>query len=53
MTEEEVQTFADTMQVKSRSKKADMVLMIKKYIGHVARAHEEAASAAKMAQPFD
>ena len=48
--EEEVRTFADTMQVKSKSARADVVLMIKRYFGHVARAHEEAASAAKLVE---
>ena len=50
MSEEEVQMFVDTMQVKRKSDKADMVIMIKMYFGHVAKAHEEAASAAKLAQ---
>ena len=50
MSEEEVQTFADTMQVKSKTEKADIVLMIKTYFAHFAKAHEEADSAAKMAQ---
>ena len=48
--DEEVKTFADTMQVKSKTARTDMVMMIKRYFGHVARAHEEAASAAKVAQ---
>ena len=48
--DEEVKTFADTMQVKSKTARADVVMMIKKYFGHVARVHKEAASAAKIAQ---
>ena len=48
--EEEIQTFADTMQVKSKTEKADVVRMVKKYFGHVAKAHEEAAAAARTAQ---
>ena len=36
--------------MKSKSDRADVVRMIKKYFGHVAKAHEEAASAAKIAQ---
>ena len=48
--DEEVRMFADTMEVKSKSTRADMVMMIKRYFGHVARAQEEAASAAKIAQ---
>ena len=38
------------MQVKSKSARADVVLMIKIYFGHVARAHEEVASASKLVQ---
>ena len=48
--EEEIQTFADTMQVKSKMEKADVIRMVKKYFGHVAKAHEEAAAAARTAQ---
>ena len=48
--EAEVKTFADTMQVKSKSGRADVIQMIKHYLGHVAKAHEEAGCAAKMAQ---
>ena len=48
--EEEVKTFADTMQIKSKSGRADVIQMIKRYFGHVAKAHEEAGCAAKMAQ---
>ena len=48
--EEEIQTFADTMQVKSKTEKTDVVRMVKKYFGHVAKAHEEAAAAARTAQ---
>ena len=38
------------MKVKSKTERADVVLMVKKYFGHIAKAHEEAAAAAKMAQ---
>ena len=38
------------MQEKSKMARADVVLMIKRYFGYVVRAHEEAASAAKLAQ---
>ena len=48
--DEEVKMFTDTMEVKSKSARADMVMMIKRYFGHVASAHEEAASVAKIAQ---
>ena len=48
--EEEVKTFADTMQIKSKSGRADVIQMIKRYFGHVAKAHEEAGCAARMAQ---
>ena len=45
-----MQTFADTMKVKSKTERAEVIRMIKRYFGHVARAHEEAASAARIAQ---
>ena len=48
--EAEVKAFADTMQVKSKSERADVIQMIKRYFGHVAKAHEEAGCAARMAQ---
>ena len=48
--EAEVKTFADTMQVKIKSERADVIQMIKRYFGHVAKAHEEAGCAARMAQ---
>ena len=48
--DEQVQTFADTMTVKSKTERAEVVCMIKHYFRHVARAHEEAASAARIAQ---
>ena len=48
--EEEVKTFADTMQVKSKTDRVEVVRMVKRYFGHVAKAHEEAASAARIAQ---
>ena len=38
------------MKVKSKTERADVVMMVKKYFGHVTKAHEEAAAAAKMAQ---
>ena len=46
--EEQVKTFADTMQVKSKTDRAEVVRMVKRYFGHVAKAHEEAASAARI-----
>ena len=49
-SEEEIKTFADTMKVKSKTERVDVVLMVKKYFRHVAKAHEEAAAAVKMAQ---
>ena len=49
-SEEEIKMFADTMKVKSKTERVDVVLMVKKYFGHVAKAHKEAAAAAKMAQ---
>ena len=42
--------FADTMTVKSKTERAEVIRMIKRYFGHVARAHEEATSAARIAQ---
>ena len=42
--------FTDTMTVKSKTERAEVVCMIKCYFGHVARVHEEAASAARIAQ---
>ena len=48
--EEEVKMFADMMQVKSKLARVDVVLMIKRYFGHVVRAHEEVAAAAKLVQ---
>ena len=48
--EEEVKTFADMMQVKSKTDRVEVVRMVKRYFGHVAKAHEEAASAARIAQ---
>ena len=48
--EEQVQTFADTMTVKSKTERAEVIRMIKCYFGHMARAHKEAASAARIAQ---
>ena len=46
----QVKTFANTMTVKSKTERAEVVHMIKRYFGHVARAHEEVASAARIAQ---
>ena len=48
--DKEVKMFADTMEIKSKSTRADVVMMIKRYFGHVAMAHEEAASVAKITQ---
>ena len=48
--DEQVQTFADTIKVKSKTDRAEVVRMVKHYFGHVARAHEEAALAARIAQ---
>ena len=45
-----MQTVADTMTVKSKMERAEVVRMIKCYFGHMAKAHEEAASAARIAQ---
>ena len=38
------------MQVKSKTDRAEVRRMVKRYFGHVAKAHEEAASAARIAQ---
>ena len=35
--EEEVKTFADTMQVKSKTDRVEDVRMVKQYFGHVAK----------------
>ena len=48
--EEEVKTFADMMQVKSKTDRAEVVRMVKRYLGHVAKAYEEVASTARIAQ---
>ena len=48
--EEQVKTFADTMMVKSKTERADVIHMIKHYFRHVAKAHEEVASAGRIAQ---
>ena len=45
-----MQTFADTMMVKSKTERAEVIQMIKHYFGQVARVHEEAASVARIAQ---
>ena len=45
-----MQTFADMMKVKSKTERAEVVRMIKRYFRHVARVHEEVASAARIAQ---
>ena len=50
LPDEQVQTFADTMTVKSKTERAEVIQMIKHYFGHVARAHEEAVSAARIAK---
>ena len=42
--------FADTMMVKSKTERAEVIQMIKRYFGHMARVHEEAVSAARIAQ---
>ena len=41
--EEQVKMFAETMQVKSKMDRVEVVRMVKRYFGHVAKAHEEAA----------
>ena len=48
--EEQVKTSADMMMVKSTTERANMIHMIKHYFGHMAKAHEEAVSAARIAQ---
>ena len=48
--DEKVKTFADTMTVKSKTDREEVIRMIKRYFGHVARVHEEVASAARIAQ---
>ena len=48
--DEQVKTFPDTMTVKSKTERADVVRLIKRYFGHVAKAHEEVESVAKIAQ---
>ena len=48
--DEQVQTFANMMTVKSKTERAEVIRMIKRYFRHVARAHEEAALAAGIAQ---
>ena len=48
--EEQVKTFADMMEVKSKTDRTEVVRMVKHYFGHVAEAHEEVASTARIAQ---
>ena len=48
--DEQVKTFANTMTVKSKMERADVIHMIKCYFRHVAKAHEKAVSAARIAQ---
>ena len=48
--DEKVQTFANMMKVKSKTDRAEVVRMMKHYFGHMARAHEDAESAARIAQ---
>ena len=48
--DEQVQTFADTMMVKSKIERAEVVRMIKCYFRHVAKVHKEAVSVARIAQ---
>ena len=48
--EEEVKAFVDMMQVKSKTDRVEVVRMVKRYFSHVAKVHEEAASAARIAQ---
>ena len=48
--DEQVKTFAETMTVKSKTERADVVRLIKRYFGHVAKVHEETAAVAKIAQ---
>ena len=50
LPDEQVQTFANMMTVKSKTERAEVVRMIKCYFGHVARVHEEAALVARIAQ---
>ena len=50
LPEEEVKKFVDTMQVKSKTDRVEVVRMVKLYFGHVAKAHEEVASAVRIAQ---
>ena len=38
------------MTVKSKTERAHVIHMIKRYFGHVAKAHKEAASAARIGQ---
>ena len=45
--EEEVKTFTDTMQVKSKTDRAEVVRMVKRYFGHVAKVHEEGGKRSK------
>ena len=48
--EEEVKMFVDMMQVKSKTDRAEVMRMVKQYFGHVAKAHEEVASTARIAE---
>ena len=50
LPDEQVKTFANMMTVKSKTERAYVIHMIKRYFGHVARAHEEAVSVARIAQ---
>ena len=48
--DEQVKMFAETMTVKSKTERADVVRLIKRYFRHMAKAHEEAVAVAKIAQ---
>ena len=50
LPDKQVQMFTNMMTVKSKTERAEVVHMIKRYFGHVAKVHEEAASAARIAQ---
>ena len=45
-----MQTFTNTMTVKSKTERAEVVCMIKHYFRHVAKAHKEVVLAARIAQ---
>ena len=50
MRGDNVLAFAETMKMKKNTERAEVIMMIKHYFGHIAKAYEEAASGAHLAK---